>query len=218
MRPLDYPGFPAEVAGVLDVDGAWTPLGAAAFPGHLLTGRTCVVAVGSNAAPRVLHDKLTRAGAATATAMAPYDLTGLAIAHSAHVSPGGYVPVGPYVSPSVRTRVVAAWLDVEALAAVDATEPNYVRRPLPDAVTGAPADAQAYVSRWGVLAPGGAPLTPTAQAEVHAVLATDPVLAALLPLADPVATAAALLDEALRVAVRTRLSDLGWSVPSQLLG
>ncbi len=211
MRPLDYPGLPADVAGVLDVDGGWTPLGDAELPAHLLTGRTCVVAVGSNAAPEVLHAKLVRAGAATAVPMAPYDLTGLGIAHSAHVSPGGYVPVAPYAAPGARTRVVAAWLDGEALAAVDATEPNYVRRPLPDAVTGAPPDAEVYVSRRGVLAPGGAPLAPTTQAGVHAVLATDPVLAALLPLADPVATVCMLAGgAAVRRQVRGRLETLGW--------
>jgi len=209
VHPLDYPGTPTREAGVLSADGGWTPLRGGS-PVHLLRGRTCVVAVGSNASPQVLHGKLAAAGACTDVPMAPYDLVGLAVAHSAHVSRGGYLPTAPYLAPGVHSRVVAAWLDGPALAAVDATEPSYVRRDLPAAVTGAPVGGQVYVSRWGVLAPAGVPLAPTTQAGVHTVLARDPGLAALLPLGDPAATVAALADGGVRRSVRARLERLGW--------
>lgn len=211
MRAADYPGTPVAEPGLLGAAGEWTALAGAPVPEALLADRTCVLAVGSNGSPQVLHAKLDRAGVNPSVACVPYQLRGLGIAHSAHVSLGGYVATTPYARPGGVVRVVASWFDVAQLAALDATEGNYDRRPLPASVTGAPAGAQVYVSRRGVLAPGGNPLVATTQARVHAVLARDPVLADLLSGGDPEATAAALQDsEAMRIAVRTRLTDLGW--------
>ncbi|MDQ3105816.1 MAG: hypothetical protein M3Q87_11530 [Actinomycetota bacterium] len=211
MRALDYPGFPADQPGVVAADGEWIVLGGAPVPETLVRGRTCVLAVGSNGSPPVLFAKLRAGGVDAGVALLPYDVGGLAVAHSAHVSRGGYFAATPYAAPGGVVRVVASWFDTAQLAALDATELSYERQRLPASVTGAPASAEVYVSRWGVLAPGGVPLAATTQRRVHQVLAGDPELAALLPFDDAAATAAALAgDEALRVFVRTRLADLGW--------
>ena len=217
MQPLDYPGPPIDAAGVLEADGAWTELGAdQPVPSSLISGRTCVVAVGSNGSPPRLHAKLAAAGVADRVAMVPHEVTGIGIAHSAHVSVAGYVATTPYALRDGRVRVVASWFSAEQLTAVDPTERNYDRLPLPGSVRGAPDGAQAYVSRWGVLAPGGVALAATTQARVHEALARDPVLAELLPLGDPAATVAALRDRLTAIAVRERLREAGWVLPTGL--
>jgi len=220
MRPLDYPGQPALVAGLLRADGSWHALGPAGPPPHLLDGRTCVVAVGSNASPRVLAAKLRAAGECTEVLLVPVDIEGLAVAHSAHVSPAGYVATTAYAAPGTATRLVASWFDAGQLAAVDATEPNYRRRALPTAVRGAPHAAEAYVSRWGVLAPSGEPLAPTTQREVHRVLARDPLLSRLLGRptgrVDADTTIRALAAAETRELVRRRMLALGWLRPTGL--
>ncbi|MBA2740126.1 MAG: hypothetical protein H0U47_10760, partial [Nocardioidaceae bacterium] len=171
---------------------------------------------GSNASPPVLLAKLRAAGAPLAVALVPHEVAGLGVAHSAHVSPAGYVATTPYAAAGLRTRMVASWFGPAQLAALDATEPNYRRGVLPPAVTGAPPGAEAYVSRWGVLSPGGVPVAPSGQADVHRLLAIDPVLSALLPLQDGPATVRALLHPELRERVRRRLVDLGWVSPTGL--
>lgn len=216
MQPLDYPGPPIDAAGVLEADGAWSELGAGQpLPSSLVSGRTCVVAVGSNGSPPRLHAKLAAAGVVDRVAMVPCEVTGIGVAHSAHVSIAGYVATTPHALPDGRVRVVASWFTAEQLAAVDATERNYTRQRLP-AGRGAPDGAQAYVSWRGVLAPGGVALAATTQAQVHAALAGDPVLAELLPLGDPAATVAALRERVTATAVRERLRETGWVLPTGL--
>lgn len=217
MQPLDYPGPPIDAAGVLEADGAWTELDAGQpVPSSLVSARTCVVAVGSNGSPPRMHAKLAAAGVADRVAMVPCEVTGIGIAHSAHVSIAGYVATTPYALPDGRVRVVASWFNAEQLAAVDVTERNYDRLPLPGSARGAPDGAQAYVSRWGVLAPRGVALAATTQAEVHTALVGDPVLAAMLPLGDPAGTVAALRDRVTAIGVRERLRETGWVLPTGL--
>jgi len=216
MHPLDYPGSPAATAGLITADGGWRELAGTDVPDRLRRGRRCVLAVGSNAAPRVLAAKLSAAAVPLEVGLLPCTVGGIAVAHSAHVSPAGYVATTAMWAPRARTQVVACWFTADQLAAVDATEPNYVRRALAPTTTGAPEPAAVYASRWGVLAPGGTALAPTTQAVVHRVFAADAVLANLLPLGDGPATVAALLDDGIRARVRQRLVDLGWVSPPGL--
>lgn len=212
VRGAEYPfGAPAG-PGLLRADGRWVE----GTPRPDWPGRTAVVAVGSNGVPAVLHAKLTAAGVADDVPFLPCVVHGLGVAHSAHVSAGGYVPrtafAGPPPGPPVELALLVSWFTDRQLAALDATEPNYRRLPLPAGCKSSPevAGAQVYVSRWGVLAPAGKPLAPTTQAAVHRLLAADAGLRTLLPLDDTEATVTALRDPALAGRVRRRFAALGW--------
>ena len=211
MHGGDYPFGAPATAGLLRGDGTWV---AGDDPGRAWPGRTPVVAVGSNAVPMVVHAKLAGAGVAADVPFARCDVRGLGTAHSAHVSAGGYLARTPFAAPEQLAQLVVSWFTAEQLAAVDATEPNYRRVRLPGSCQ--VPRAQVYVSRWGVLAPGGTPLAPVSQAEVHRVLARDARLAALLPLDDARATVSALRRPGTAVQVRRRFEELGWVRPTGL--
>jgi hypothetical protein len=217
LSALDYPGTPVRVSGLLDGDRIW--------PGRRLAsveGRRLVVAVGSNADPAVLAGKLRRAGVIGPVSMV-LAAAGIAVGHSAHVSPGGYLPAAPYAS-AVTTQVVGLWLTPEQRAAVDATEPNYRRVRLPTAqwplaIDGAeaPEDYDVYASRWGVVAPdGGRPLPLGSQVGLHAWLADLAGVAELAPWKDSSAVVRELTDRDLRSRVRQALADAGWAVDAGL--
>lgn len=208
----DYPFGTAAGSGLLRADGSWVD----AAPGRDWPGRTPLVAVGSNAVPEVLYAKLAAAVTCPLRDV-PFDsraVTGLDVAHSAHVSPGGYVPTTPLAGSGRALRLVVSWFTAEQLAVLDRTEPNYIRTPLAPSC-GVP-DAQVYVSRWGVLAPGGVPVAPTTQAEIHRILAADAELGRLLPLDDPQAAVAALRAPGMAEQVRSRLQAIGWVRPTGL--
>ncbi len=167
--PRDYPWPEPAVAGVLGPDGAVRRV-----PYDAGAGRVPVLAVGSNASPVVLRRKLGRL-LATGLPVGTARVEGLGVGHSAHLSAGGYVPAAPFAAPAASCEVAVAWPDPDQLAALDVTEPNYVRVPvavrctLPDgcALDG----AQVYDSRHGVLDDGTGPLPLTSQSEVLAWLA-----------------------------------------------
>lgn len=100
-----------------------------------------LLAYGANAAPAVLAAKLGAAARATA---APATLCGFDIAYSAHVSPYGAIPATLVPSAGTAIAVYVLRLPASALAALDATEPNYVRADLGGGL-------QAYRSRHGAL-------------------------------------------------------------------
>jgi hypothetical protein len=207
----DYPFGATAGPGLLRADGSWVD----AVPGRGWPGRTPLVAVGSNAVPEVLYAKLAAADCPPRDV--PFDPTpvsGLDVAHSAHVSPGGYVPTTPLAGPATARRLVVSWFTAGQLAALDRTEPNYVRTAL-EPSCGVPG-AEVYVSRWGVLAPGGAPVAPTTQAEIHRILARDAELRQLLPLHDAQAAVAALRAPGVAEQVRSRLQMIGWVRPTGL--
>lgn len=218
LSALDYPGTPVRESGLLDGDRFW--------PGRRLAsvdGRRLVLAVGSNADPGVLAGKLGRAGATGPVLMMWAEVVGLAVGHSAHVSPGGYLPAAPYAA-AVTTSVAGLWLTPEQCAAVDPTEPNYRRVrlqapqwPLALESGEAPGDYDLYVSRWGVLAPdGGRPLPLGSQVTLHGWLAGLAAVADLAPWRDPDAVVVALADSELRSRVRQALADAGWAVDAGL--
>lgn len=112
-----------------------------------------VIAVGSNASHDVLAAKLPRETCVPLVAATVHDI---AIGHSAHVSLAGYIAAAPFHQPGARTRVVVTWLDPTALAALDASEPNYDRIGVADIgglleMHGRPRDADIYSSRHGVI-------------------------------------------------------------------
>ena len=217
LVPLDYPGTPAPDSGVLDGERFW--LGREL---DRLDGRTMVLAVGANASPSVLADKLHRAGVTGAVGMVRAEVTGLAVGHSAHVSRRGYIPAGPHASDA-STAVVGLWLTDEQRKAIDATEPNYDRidlrgddHPLRLEIGEAPAAYGVYVSRWGVLAAAGAPLRLGSQRELFARLAGDPALAALASWEDPEAAVRALADPAARARISEGFVAAGWVADAAL--
>jgi hypothetical protein len=220
LSALDYPGTPVRAGGLLDGDRFW-------FGRRLASvrDRRLVLALGSNADPAVLAGKLRRAGATGPVSMVLARVMGLAVGHSAHVSPGGYLPAAPYAA-AVTTPVVGLWLTPEQRVAVDVTEPNYrrvrlpsVQWPLAMGSGDAPHDYDVYVSRWGVLAPdGGRALRLGSQVALHGRLAGLAAVADLAPWRDADAVVAALADSDLRLRVRRALADAGWVADAGLPG
>jgi hypothetical protein len=112
----------------------------------LLSQRTPVVAVGSNASPDQLRAKLAQV--TDHTLAVPMSLTrvqGLAPGVAAYVSRSGYVPATPIRTPGEAHDLFAVWLDDDQLVRMDATEPNYHRRQIPGQ------EGQIYTSKHGCL-------------------------------------------------------------------
>lgn len=187
-----------------------------------LESRTPVLAVGSNAAADVLARKL--AGLlARGVPIRSGSVAGLGVGHSAHVSMRGYVAAAPVRQVGADVAIAVCWFDPEQLAAMDATEPNYDRIPLPEDLpcrfpdgTAVPG-AQVYDSHHGVLAQGGRPLELTSQAEVLGWLAER------LPRATAYVLAGEerhdrLADAGLREQIRRDLIQLDLRVDSGLRG
>ncbi len=148
--------------------------------GQPAAGRIAVVAVGSNASPEVLVDKLGRFGVSTAVALLPCEVRGLGVGHSAHVSPRGYIAAAPFAAAG-SARLMLLLLTPEQLDAVDATEPNYRRRCLDDTAHRVTSGGQAvtgvwiYESAWGVLAGSSGPVALQSQQTLHhSVAQRDP--------------------------------------------
>jgi hypothetical protein len=120
-----------------------------AMDAALADGAVGVLAYGANASPAVLRRKLGERAAAAVLAR-PVTLRDTDVVYSAHVSRHGAIPAT--LARAYGTQV-DAWLlavPAEAIAALDATEPNYVRSAHPP--------AQAYLSRHGALRLDGAPV------------------------------------------------------------
>jgi hypothetical protein len=146
-----------------------------------------VLAVGSNASPAQLRRKLAHAGLPTLVPITAVRVSGLAVGVSAHVSRPGYLPATPVPDDGAVSDLWLVWLDAAALAAVDATEPNYERIPLPTRypvrlTTGQPImPCWVYLSRHGYLInEAGEPRRLTDQATlISALLAGIPALRTL---------------------------------------
>ncbi|WP_440100233.1 hypothetical protein [Streptosporangium sp. H16] len=151
-EPLTYPGRLPSGAGLL-ADGRFLPMSEDAgalgdrrvrsgsrvvrLADHLaslgagpMEARHPVVAVGSNAAPGQLHRKFTAAGIRPVVPLTPATVHGVAPGVSAHVSRNAYLPAAP-VRVAGASLLFVVWVDDAQLAALDATEPNYLRLPLP---------------------------------------------------------------------------------------
>ncbi|MGW2645953.1 hypothetical protein ACWC2T_13750 [Streptomyces sp. NPDC001393] len=158
-HPLTYPGaWPAD-SGLLHGDRM--------FPLERLVydDRVPVLAVGSNACPGQLRQKMDEFGIDSPVPMVRSRVSGVDVGVSAHVSIRGYVSASPVKSPQALRELFVIWLDRRQLEVIDASEPHFrrawlpapeVRIELPDGsgLTG----AFAYVNRHGVLLDGtGAP-------------------------------------------------------------
>ncbi|MGP3924831.1 hypothetical protein [Streptomyces sp. 8N616] len=100
--------------------------------GQVGTGqRHPVVAVGSNASPAQVRNKLIRLGLPVAVPMVPVRVRGIAVGYSAHIGRAGYVAAAPYLVRDAVTTLVVSWLDAAQLKAVDDTEIHYHRAILP---------------------------------------------------------------------------------------
>ena len=231
--PLDYPGRRLQrsallrhdrlvdwAVGALPMDQLLSDLGVAP-----LDARALVLGVGSNADPRQVVRKLRAAGAGTVVPFATCTVAGIAVTHSAHVSAGGYVPMAPAAHPGAEVALVAAYVDPEQLAALDATEPNYQRLLLDGAryalrLDGGvrPASYHVYRSRHGVLRPDGELLPPLGQPELHERLFRGSDLAAVVTGATAEERVAALGLPDVQQRVRECFGALGWVAGSGLRG
>jgi hypothetical protein len=127
--------------------------------GAALTGdRVPVLAVGSNAAPAQIRRKLSTAGLTPAVPVTAVTVDGLSVGVSAHVSKAGYLPATPVPDPLSRSQPMwVTWLAPDELRAMDQTEPNYDRVPVPGSCSirltpvQALPDCWLYVSRHGYL-------------------------------------------------------------------
>jgi hypothetical protein len=151
-RAARYP-YEAPVHSFVQTGARTTELPRDAEPD--LSGRTAVLAYGSNASPAVLVRKL----AALPDVPLPLiyaELVDFDVVYSAHISPYGAVPATLQRSPGTHAPVHVAYATEEQLAALVSTEPNYELREL----TGAelyselgeePTSLLAFISRHGCL-------------------------------------------------------------------
>ncbi|WP_109474520.1 hypothetical protein [Ornithinimicrobium cavernae] len=209
LSPSDYPWAEPARTGLLteetlhegDVSGE-------------VSGRVPVAAVGSNASPTVLQGKLGGL-LSTGLPIGEAQVERLAVGHSAHVSARGYVAAAPFAGAASRP-VTVCWFDQPQLEAMDLTEPNYQRVPLPGSMPcllgGEPlTGVEVYDSVHGVLGESGSPLELRDQAGVLGWLGRR------LPthLAE-VMDHDRLLDPGLREQVRCALATSDLALPSGL--
>ena len=183
--------------------------------------RTPVLAVGSNASPAQVRRKMANAGLPTQVPITAVTVRGLAVGVSAHVSRPGYLPATPVPDPAAESELWVLWLDAVALAAIDATEPNYHRVRLPAwypvRLTSGQvvAEGWVYVSRHGhLLNAAGQPRRLTDQATlITALLAELPELQALAG-TDPEQWIERTRDPGVRDAIRQLFRGEGLMQPT----
>ncbi|MCX5418828.1 hypothetical protein [Streptomyces sp. NBC_00078] len=114
--PLLYPGAWPSQSGLLDGDRL-LPLDRLVH--H---DRVPVLAVGSNACPGQLRDKMTESGITSPIPIVRTRVTGIGVGVSAHVSRLGYVSASPVDAPGTVRELFLTWLDAEQLGVIDASE------------------------------------------------------------------------------------------------
>jgi len=150
--PLSYPGDIPDQPFVLD-HGEVSPLSRGRPSAPDMNERHLVVAVGSNAAPARLVEKL---GPDAAVPVLLLRVVGMDVRYSAHVTRYGAVPTTAWPQAGAALTLPALLLDDVQLVALDATEPNYDRVPLADVGVRLPshehqrrASISTYVTRRG---------------------------------------------------------------------
>lgn len=235
--PLDYPGRSADGSVVVVDKRLWPvpdPSGEGPAPGAAtlddalarlgaapMDDRQPVLAIGSNASPAQVRRKFADADVSRVVPMLQAWVTGLAVHHSAHVSRPGYVPATARPDPSAPTRpAVVVWLDPDQVDALDVTEPNYRRMPVPstvvvDARVGpTPRGLQHHAGRRGMLGRDGVTWPFASQRETIArVVAASPRVRAVAGSTVTAFVAATAASDDRRAAVRAALQGDGLVVP-----
>ncbi len=227
--PWDYPWL------VPLHDGLIGPEGFAACLPWLARGRVVsqpripVLAIGSNASPEVLADKLAGVLAGAPDVPVVIEIcvpSGLAVGHSAHISLPGYVAAAPFLvrsgggddaSLAPQAAYSLGWFTGDQMAALDVTEPNYDRVALPPSIRVVSrsrnawvSDVSVYRSRHGVLGDNGCAQPLQSQDDIHRWLALR--LPHLVGQSDTLSYA----DPQARERVRVELIRHGLVVPSGL--
>lgn len=215
--PLSYPGDVPDQPFVLD-HGEICPLASDRLSLPDVNERRLIVAVGSNAAPARMMEKL---GPDAVVPVLFVGVLGMDVRYSAHVTRYGAVPATAWPVAGAALTLPALLLDDEQLAALDATEPNYDRVPLAElgvrlTTPGHRRQARAstYVTRRGwYRLEGGEPALPPLRGPTSGrrgrVLDQLQVLARVRELASSARPALDLVDvEALLGALRSHDADL----------
>jgi hypothetical protein len=161
-------GYPYErPAGTFVFDagtGTATPVDPASLD---LTGRHCRLAIGSNASPYRLAQKLE--GRRGAIPVVPVELRDHDVVYAAMLASYGAVPATLARSPGTTVSVHATLLDDEQLALVDASEGvgrayrvDEIAAPLVTSPCALPEPVSAYVAIAGPALAGGRPVALTA--------------------------------------------------------
>lgn len=169
---LRYP-FPAPEGSYRLTRTGPAPLDGAALPGTDAGGRTCVLAVGANAAPEVLAGKLTGRLGTDGVPVLRALARDLVAVYSAHFTAYGAVPATPILHTGAVAQVFVLLLDAAQLAALDGTEAigvNYRRERLMELDLrldggGRLTACDAYVSLHGPLRLDGTPVALKAVAQ-----------------------------------------------------
>lgn len=191
--------------------------------------RRPVIAVGSNAAPGQLAYKYASWPTERVIPVTCVKVTGLTVAHSAHVSKPGYVPYVPVRSlPDHEVELHVLWLDAEQARRMDETEPNYRRLSLCsensmvllESGDRLPATTL-YVGRWGALrlTPDGTRVRATIQARLFTLLNSQEWFQNVVPESQdgPEAAMSALGHDAeRRRRVRQEIAQRRLAVPDDL--
>lgn len=113
-----------------------------------LAERIPVVAIGSNASPARLGEKL---GEDAVVPVARVLVEGWAAVYSAHISSYGSISASLWPVPGAVTSVAVAFLDPQQLGVIDASEPNYRRVPVHVDAAVWSGTLTGYLSRRGAL-------------------------------------------------------------------
>lgn len=184
-----------------------------------LRARNPVMAFGSNCSPAQLLDKF--AGLPRRHRVVPVMrgvVRGLAVSHSPHISPSGYLPYALVRSdPETELRIFLLWLDPEQLRVLNRTEPNYRldivdRFPIVVETGDTITSYHAYRGRWGALRAPGSDLSiaPSSQSEILGILRATGWFADLVGKGEPGQLVSRLAgDPLLRDRIRRELASRG---------
>lgn len=189
--------------------------------------RIPVLAVGSNAAPAQIRRKFMIMDRPTMVPITKVTVCGLSIGVSAHVGKAGYVPATPVPDPSAKTHMWVTWLTSKEIIAMDLTEPNYDRVPVPDTCSVRLLSGQAvsgcllYVSRHGFLTESGSSGEPRKLIDqpnlISNLLADLPVLTDLVG-TSPKEWVSRAQDERVRDEIRNQFRLAGITRTTDLAG